>query len=55
MKQKENWINVRMQRLLADEPMPRWRNAFCPECHKHFTQHNDKTCNMKYEEETTNG
>lgn len=46
---QENWINIRMRALLADD--------FCPECGKHKRMHDDKKCLMRWtseEEEISN-
>ena len=37
---QENWINIRMRALLADD--------FCPECGKHKRMHDDKKCLMRW-------
>ena len=46
---KEEWINERMKKLLAED--------FCPRCSKHKTLHDDTACGMRWEkeEETING
>ena len=40
---QENWINIRMRALLADD--------FCPECGKHKRMHDDKKCLMRWTSE----
>ena len=47
----ENWVNVRMKKLLAGAPAPKWADAFCCVCRKHHTRHDDAKCSMRYEEE----
>ena len=45
---RDQWINIRMRKLLAD--------AFCPACGKHNVLHDDKKCNLRYvKEENDNG
>jgi len=44
---RDQWINARMKKLLAD--------AFCPACGRHNVLHNDKKCAMRYTKEESNG
>ena len=45
---RDQWINARMKKLLADD--------FCPACGKHNVLHDEKKCNLSYvKEENDNG
>jgi len=43
---RDQWINARMKKLLAD--------AFCPACGRHNVLHDDKKCAMRYTKEESN-
>lgn len=40
---RDQWINARMRKLLADD--------FCPACGKHNVLHDDKKCTMRFVKE----
>lgn len=42
----DNWINVRMKALLAED--------FCPSCGKHNKLHDDNKCEMRWNPEEDN-
>lgn len=48
---EETWTISRLRALVADMPPHKWHLNFCPVCGKHASKHNDKRCNMRYEEE----
>lgn len=40
MDEREEWVNVRMQKIVA--------RPFCPNCHLFLEEHDDEVCNMRY-------
>jgi hypothetical protein len=40
---RDQWINARMRKLLAED--------FCPTCGKHKVLHDDKKCTMRFVKE----
>lgn len=40
MAQRDEWINIRMERIFA--------HPFCPKCHVFLEEHDDKACDMRY-------